>query len=74
MPDDATGQDPGTPGTPRWVKVSAAVVLVVVALAVVLLVAGRGDHGPGRHAPSGGDAPSGETRDHTPPSGAHTEP
>lgn len=35
--------------TPRWVKVFAALALVVVVVFVVLLVAGRGDHGPSRH-------------------------
>lgn len=45
-------------GVPRWVKVSAVVAVVVVLfLGVMALVAG-GDHGPGRHVPSGaGDAP-----------------
>jgi hypothetical protein len=54
------------PGTPRWVKVSGIIVLVLVLLvAGVLLagvlVAGGGQHGPGRHLPSG--APG----DHAPP-------
>lgn len=39
-----------TAGTPRWVKVSAVVVLVLVALAVVLIVSG---HEVGRHAGAG---------------------
>jgi hypothetical protein len=38
------------PGMPRWVKVSAlAVAVLVVALIVVMLAIG-GEHGPGRHA------------------------
>jgi hypothetical protein len=42
------------PGTPRWVKVIAAVVIVVVLLAVVAVLTGLGgDHGPGRHASAG---------------------
>jgi hypothetical protein len=48
---DATGlaQDRGAPsGMPRWVKVSAVVAAVLVALVVVMLLVG-GDHGPGRH-------------------------
>lgn len=46
-------ETPNADGTPRWVKVFAIVSLVVVLLLVVLLIAGRGGHGPGRHA---GDA------------------
>lgn len=42
----------GPPGVPRWVKVSALVVsIVVVALVLVMLAAG-GEHGPGRHTGS----------------------
>ena len=37
------------PGTPRWVKVTGIVVLVVVVLAIVAALALGGDHGPGRH-------------------------
>lgn len=48
------------PGAPRWVKVFGIIVLVVVLLFAILLLAG-GDHGPGRHAPSG------DRRGHTPP-------
>lgn len=54
--DDA-GVGPGfesPPGTPRWVKVSAIIALVVVGLLVVMILAGGSQHGPGRHAPSGG--------------------
>lgn len=40
-------------GTPRWVKVFGIVAVVVAVLVVVLVVAGRGGHGPGRHAPDG---------------------
>jgi len=41
--------------TPRWVKVFVIIALVLVLLAVVVLVTGvGGDHGPGRHMPSGG--------------------
>ena len=49
-----------TYNTPRWVKVLLIVALVLVLLAVVVLVTGvGGDHGPGRHVPSGdpGDTP-----------------
>jgi hypothetical protein len=44
---------PTYPGTPRWVKVSGIVALVLVVLAIILIVAGGGQHGPGRHLPSG---------------------
>jgi hypothetical protein len=49
-PDRSRSQ--GHPGTPRWVKMSALVVAVlVVALVIAMLLAG-GEHGPGRHAAS----------------------
>ena len=52
--------DPTT-GTPRWVKVSGLVALVLVVLFVVVMLTGRGGgHGPGRHTP-GGDAGGGHT-------------
>lgn len=40
---------PSPEGTPRWVKVFAAVLGLLVALLLVGLLAGV-DHGPGRHA------------------------
>ncbi len=40
------------PGTPRWVKVSGIVVLALILLFAIVLLAG-GNHGPGRHLPSG---------------------
>jgi len=60
--------------TPRWVKVLGIIVIVLALLVVVVLVTGLGgEHGPGRHAPSGdagGDTPpSSVTEGHT-PSGA----
>ena len=51
---DRTGEGPdlgSTLGTPRWVKVSAIVVLVLVLLVIVMLLIG-GNHGPGRHTSS----------------------
>ena len=45
---------PAYPGAPRWVKVSGIVVLVLVLLVAIVLVVGGGNHGPGRHMPSGG--------------------
>ena len=63
--DTGVGSDSGSsttyPGTPRWVKVSGIVVLVLVLLVVGVMVVGGGQHGPMRHVPSG--APAG----HTPP-------
>ncbi len=53
------------PGTPRWVKVSGIVALVLVLLVLIAMATGMfagGDgHGPGRHLPSGG------ADGHTPP-------
>jgi hypothetical protein len=69
-----------TYSTPRWVKVLGIITLVVILLVLVVLVTGLGgEHGPGRHIPSGDaggdtslseqgaqpDAPVG----HTPPAG-----
>ena len=48
------------PGTPRWVKVSGIIALILIVLVVVLLLLG-GQHSPMRHIPSG----SGRTN--TPP-------
>lgn len=57
-PSPDTGDDTGAgsgqeyPGTPRWVKVSAIIALILVLLIVIVLLFG-GDHGPGRHLGSG---------------------
>ncbi len=53
--DDAGADIGGEPPVhaPRWVKVSGVIALVVVAMLALLLLAGGGQHGPGRHAPSG---------------------
>lgn len=45
------------PGTPRWVKAFGIAILILVLVAVVVLVSGvGGEHGPGRHLGSGGEA------------------
>jgi hypothetical protein len=36
--------------TPRWIKISGIVALIVIVLLAVALL--RGEHGPGRHMPS----------------------
>jgi hypothetical protein len=41
------------PSTPRWVKVSGIIAIVLVLLAVGLMLFGGGQHGPGRHIPGG---------------------
>jgi hypothetical protein len=65
------GPPPDT-GTPRWVKVSGIIALVVVLLVVVGMLIG-GEHGPGRHTPfgnAGGQTPpSSAIEDYTPPEG-----
>ncbi|CAA9249638.1 MAG: hypothetical protein AVDCRST_MAG93-1690 [uncultured Chloroflexia bacterium] len=73
-----TGVRPTTdrpPSTPRWVKVSGIIALVLVLLVVAMMFIGGGEHGPGRHAPSGdaGDQapPSGVMEDHAPAEGGH---
>jgi hypothetical protein len=61
------------PSTPRWVKVSGIIALVVVLLVVIVLVTGLGGpggHGPSRHLPSGdagGQTPSGSLGGQIPP-------
>ncbi len=44
---------PPYPGTPRWVKVFGIVLIVVVLLVIAMMFIGGGEHGPGRHTPSG---------------------
>jgi hypothetical protein len=49
---DATAAESGrnTGSTPRWVKLSGIVVLVLVLLFVVIMLIAGGSHGPGRHS------------------------
>lgn len=55
--------DGGTPpGMPRWVKVSAIVVGVLILVFLVLQLTGiAGNHGPGRHSSAGITPPAGVT-------------
>lgn len=41
--------EPRPPGFPRWLKVSAVVVVTLIAIAVVVALIVGGDHGPGGH-------------------------
>ncbi|HRQ41566.1 MAG TPA: hypothetical protein PLD25_26905 [Chloroflexota bacterium] len=52
--------DPSSYSTPRWVKIFALIAVVLVLLVVIVMLIIGGDHGPGRHTPSGGagDAPT----------------
>lgn len=53
--DDATDVRPDRvrpTRTPRWVKMFGIIVLVLILLLVVQILMG-GNHGPGRHIPSG---------------------
>lgn len=70
-PDLDGGLDGGTPpGMPRWVKVSAIVVGVLILLFLVLQLTGiAGNHGPGRHSSAGITPPAGHTEP-APPSSA----
>lgn len=40
------------PRTPRWVKVSGIIAIVIVLLFVIMMFFGSGQHGPMRHMPS----------------------
>jgi hypothetical protein len=52
MPD----RDPA-PSTPRWVKISLIIVMVLVLAFVILNLAGvGGEHGPRRHSGGGNEA------------------
>ena len=55
--DRSAGPDRGSaapyPGTPRWVKLLGIAALLVVLLVVLVMLAAGGQHGPGRHLPSG---------------------
>lgn len=56
-PGGDTGVGPdrqSMPRTPRWVKVFGVIALVAVVVVAIMLLGGGGEHGPGRHAPSGG--------------------
>ena len=57
IPDEPNGA--ATTGTPRWVKVFAVFALLVVALVVVVIAFGGGEHGPGRHTGNGGSGTHG---------------
>ncbi len=74
---DAAGEEPeggSTVGTPRWVKVSGIVVVVLVVVFVILQLLGVGGrHGPARHTPAG-DTPGGPTPTSGVTTGGHTGP
>lgn len=48
------------PSTPQWVKVFGIIGIVLVLLFVIMMLAG-GNHGPGRHMPTGSAPTNGET-------------
>ena len=46
------------PGTPRWVKVSGIIAIVLALLVAIILITGvGGGHGPGRHGGEGDTPP-----------------
>jgi hypothetical protein len=60
------------PKAPRWVKVAAIIVGVLVLLFLILKVIGVGaEHGPGQHLPGGDPPPAHTTGAHPPPTGVH---
>lgn len=74
-------RSPDTGGTPRWVKVSLIIAIVLALLVGVVLLLGGDGHRPRRHAPSddpgGRPSPfsvtaSGGGARHTPPVEGHT--
>jgi hypothetical protein len=53
----STGDIGKYPGAPRWAKVIGIIVIALILLLVILKITGvGGDHGPGRHLPSGNAA------------------
>ena len=38
--------------TPRWVKVSGIIAILLILLVVITMLISGGEHGPGRHMPS----------------------
>ena len=71
---DATTRDGGArTGMPPWVKISLIVVGVLIAVFIVLQIAGvGGQHGPRRHMSPGGrssQSPSSDVSEHRPPPG-----
>lgn len=66
------GSPPSTPPrAPRWVKVSAIIVGVLILLVVIAKLTGLGgDHGPGRHTGAGDTPPAGGTAVHALPGGS----
>lgn len=48
--EDSQKPDHGSSAsTPRWVKVSVVIAIVLALLVVIMLIFGNGEHGPGRH-------------------------
>lgn len=43
---------PDRPATPRWVIGLVAAIISAILLAVIVMVVGGGQHGPGTHAPA----------------------
>ena len=81
-----TGDEPprsaiptGPPARPRWVKITAIVVLVLILLVGAKFAIGGGSHGPGRHGGGDGNGSQmppasvtdGGSGGHTPPPGGH---
>ena len=58
------------PPRPRWIKVLAILVGIVVLVVIVMLLIG-GEHGPGRHLPSGDSGTETAPARHSPPAGGH---
>lgn len=79
-PSRSAGTNPHR--TPRWVRVSGiiAIVLALVAVVVFLIGGGPGGHGPGRHLPGGEpqfqqEAPGSDISGrHAPPPGVEHRP
>ena len=54
------GDEPRESATPRWVKVAAALAVAAIVVVALVILTGRGNHGPSRHT-AHGDTGSGKT-------------
>ena len=74
MTDSTEQTAPAHPGTPRWVRISGIVVLILLTLVVVKVAVGGGNHGPGRHLGGDDSPPAALPEGRTPPAGGHAPP
>jgi hypothetical protein len=67
------GDERREPATPRWVKVAAVLAVAAILVAALVILTGRGNHGPSRHTAYGdtGGGKTAERRAGPPPGIVH---